>query len=50
MIKIKLKDGSILSGSIDNETEETIWLDEDRAFGDIVVIYKSEIETLEEVK
>lgn len=38
-----LKDGTVISGSIDKETEEYYLIEEDTAFGDIVVIYKHEI-------
>ena len=42
-MKFVLKDGSVISGSIDLETEEYYLVDEDTAFGDIVVVYKNEV-------
>ena len=42
-MKFLLKDGSVISGTVDKETEEYFLIDEDTAFGDIVVVYKSEI-------
>lgn len=46
--KIILKDGSIVSGSIDSETETAFWIDEDRIMGDIVLVLKSDIVSMEE--
>ena len=46
--KIVLKDGSIVSGSIDSETETAFWIDEDRIMGDIVLVLKSDIVSMEE--
>ena len=36
--RIELKDGSIVSGSIDREPETAFWIDEDRIMGDIVLV------------
>ena len=48
--KIILKDGTIVSGSIDRETETAFWIDEDRIMGDIVLVLKSDIVSMEEQK
>ena len=46
--KITLRDGTVISGSIDNETETAFWIDEDRIMGDIVLVLKSDIVSMEE--
>lgn len=46
MIRILLKDGCVLEGSIDRETDNEIWLDETRAFGDIIIINKTDIKDI----
>ena len=46
--KILLKDGSIVSGSIHRETETAFLIDEDRIMGDIVLVLKSDIISMEE--
>ena len=46
--KIILKDGTVVSGSIDRETETAFWIDEDRIMGDIVLVLKSDIVSMEE--
>ena len=46
--KITLRDGTVISGSIDSETETAFWIDEDRIMGDIVLVLKSDIVSMEE--
>lgn len=46
MIKVILNDGSAFIGSIDQENEKEIWLDEIAAFGDVVVLDKAEIKEI----
>lgn len=46
--KITLRDGTVISGSIDSETETAFWIDEDRIMGDIVLVLKSDIISMEE--
>lgn len=49
MIKILLKDGTEIIGTIDKETEEYYLVDEIVAFGDIVYIEKKDIDKMERV-
>ena len=46
--KILLKDDPIVSGSIHIETETAFLIDEDRIMGDIVLVLKSDIVSMEE--
>ena len=46
MITVVLKSGEIITGTVDEETEGYFLIDEDRAFGDVVVIMKSDIQEI----
>lgn len=47
---ITLKNGAVYEGTIDKETSDEIWVDETTALGDIVVLLKADILSIESPK